>query len=143
MTWAELHRQSELLASQAEAALRAGDASGAEQLYADAADWEARALGSVAPEKLRTLGITAVSAVALWFKAKRFGLAEGLAYRSLARPELPQFAKTQLKELLHAIRQDNYWTAETPLPDRRESVRSTSLVFSTSESVNLIFPRAA
>ncbi len=143
MTWAELHRQSELLASQAEAALRAGDAAGAERFYADAAGWEVRALECVAPEKLRTLGITAVSAAALWFKGKEYGRAEGLAYRLLARPELPQFAKTQLKELLHAIRQDNYWRVETPLAGSRGSVRSPSLVPSTSESVNLIFPRAA
>ena len=105
MTWVELHRQSELLASAAESSLRSGDITRAEFLYARAADWETQALEATPPDKLRTLGITAVSAAALWYKAKQFGKSEGLAYRFVARPDLPNFAKSQLKDLLQAIGQ--------------------------------------
>ena len=47
MTWAERHRESELLASEAEAAIRMGDRSRAQILYAQAADAEDAALAAL------------------------------------------------------------------------------------------------
>ena len=98
MSWAELHRQSEQLASEAQAAPER-----ARELYAEAAKLEAAALLELAPTKVRTIGITAVSAVALWFKARRFGEAQKLAYRMLANDALPPFAAEQLQGLLQSV----------------------------------------
>ena len=103
MSWAELHRMSEHLAAEAEVAVRSRSPEVAAQLYIRAAELEAQALVAVAPTKLRTLGITAVSAVALWFKARRFAEAQRLAYQILTTGSLPQFAIEQLQGLLQAI----------------------------------------
>lgn len=102
MSWADLHQQSELLAAQAQVtALESPER--ARELYAEAAKLEADALFDLAPTKLRTLGITAVSAVALWFKARRFGEARKLAYQVLANDSLPAFATEQLQGLLQSV----------------------------------------
>ncbi|BAS59512.1 hypothetical protein NIES2135_09580 [Leptolyngbya boryana NIES-2135] len=53
--------------------------------------------------KTRTLGITVVSAVSLWSKAREYGIAERLAYCWLATDLLPPFAVQELRELLQAI----------------------------------------
>jgi hypothetical protein len=75
----------------------------APELYAEAAKLEAAALAELAPTKLRTFGITAVSAVALWFKARQFTEAQNLAYRVLGNNALPPFAVEQLQGLLQSI----------------------------------------
>jgi hypothetical protein len=69
MTWLEHHQESERLAAEAEVASRAGDRSRAAGLYAQAAAAEARALDALDPAKARTLGISAVSAVSLYFRS--------------------------------------------------------------------------
>ena len=102
MSWAEFHQQSERLAAEAQSAA-VGAPDRARELYAQAAKLEAQALGELAPEKLRTIGITAVSAVALWFKARKFDEAQRLAFRVLTNDSLPAFASQQLQELLQAI----------------------------------------
>ncbi len=102
MSWAEFHQQSERLAAEAQTvAIEAPDR--ARELYAEAAKLEAQALRGLAPTKVRTLGITAVSAVALWFKARQFEEAQRLAYEVLVNDSLPPFASQQLQELLQAI----------------------------------------
>lgn len=103
MSWAAYHSQSELHAGQAEEALRQHDAEKAAALYRMAAEEETEALGCLEPEKPRTLGITAVSAAALWYKAKDLHQAQTLAYRGLSTQNLPPFAEQQLKELLQTI----------------------------------------
>jgi hypothetical protein len=102
MSWVDLHQQSERLAAEAES-LTASSPDRARQLYAEAAKLEAEALTDLAPGKLRTLGITSVSAVALWFKARQFGEAQKLAHRVMANDALPAFASQQLQELLQTI----------------------------------------
>jgi hypothetical protein len=102
MSWAELHKRSEHLAAEAQALMRTSPAQ-AQELYAQAAILEAKAIVELAPAKLRTIGITAISAVALWFKARRFGDAQQLAYRVLAENSVPSFAVEQLQGLLQAI----------------------------------------
>jgi len=103
MTWADLHRASEAAAIEAEEAFRKGDASQAALLYAKAAELEQQALGTVDPTKIRTRGITAVSAVSLWYKAVAYERAEQLAYSMLADPAIPQFARVDLRNLVQAI----------------------------------------
>lgn len=102
MSWADLHQQSERLAAEAymvapQSAVRA------RELYAKAAQLEAAALQELADTKLRTIGITAVSAVALFFKARQFDEAQRLAYRILANDSLPAFAAEQLQGLLQSV----------------------------------------
>jgi hypothetical protein len=102
MSWADLHKQSERLASQAQM-VSAQSPDRARELYAEAAKLEAAAISELTPTKIRTLGITAVSAVALWFKARQFGEAQKLAYRLLANDALPPFAIEQLQGLLQSV----------------------------------------
>jgi hypothetical protein len=80
MTWADHHTQSERLAAEAELTARRGGTQQAIILYRLAAEAEARALADLDPMKTRTLGITAVSAVALWYKAHDYLQAERLAH---------------------------------------------------------------
>lgn len=76
MTWSVLHSESERLAQQAQLALRNGDPERARVLYAEAARAESQALAELDPRKTRTLGVTAVSAVSLWYKAEEYARAE-------------------------------------------------------------------
>lgn len=103
MTWAERHSEAERLASTADLALRSGNAADAESLYTQAATAEADALAALGPDKQRTRGITAVSGVALWYKARKYHDAEALAYKSLASDALPDFAVRQLQHLLQML----------------------------------------
>ena len=103
MSWNQHHSRSEKLAADAEVASRSGDARRAEELYRQAAAAEAEAFDHLAIDKLRTRGITAVSAVALSYKARDYVAAARLAHRYLGTSELPPFAETQLQELLHVI----------------------------------------
>jgi len=103
MSWVEIHRRSELLASEAEAAARQGERGRALGLYAQAADAEVQALSELDRTKLRTLGVSVVSAVALWYKARRYDEAQAVAYQWLATSQLPGFAQEQLKSLLQLI----------------------------------------
>lgn len=107
MTWDRSHSQSERLASQAEAAKRAGDLAGAEVLYQQAAAAEAEAFGFLPAGKQRTRGVTAVSGVALWYKGRDYAAAERLAHAYLASAHLLPFAEARLRELLHVI-----WAAQ-------------------------------
>lgn len=103
MSWDLHHSRSESLAGEAEAARRAGERLRAEELYRQAANAEDDALRALASDKRRSRGITAVSAVALWYKGNDLNAAELAAYRYLASNELPPFAQTQLRELLNLL----------------------------------------
>jgi hypothetical protein len=103
MTWIEFHTASEKAAIEAEEAFRRGDATNARRLYEMAAESEQGALAAVDSAKTRTRGITAVSSVALWYKAAAFERAEQLAHSMLADPLLPDFARVELRALVQAI----------------------------------------
>jgi hypothetical protein len=103
MSWAQWHKQSEQLASRAELAARQNDLPLAHRLYQEAARAENQARQALDPKKTRTLGITAVSAVALWFKARQWKEAEQLSYLMLSHHDLPDFAAAQLRTLVQAI----------------------------------------
>lgn len=104
MTWLDHHKASEATASAAHDAKRDGKAESAKLLFAEAAAEEIVALEFVkAEEKPRTFGITAVSAVALSYKAGELVQAERLAHTILADQALPAFAVDQLRGLLQTI----------------------------------------
>ena len=107
MSWIEFHQESERLASAAEEAVRASRVGDAERLYRDAAEKEHAAFDEIEPDKARTRGITAVSVVALAYKAKAFRLAQDFAYAVLRETRLPEFAVTDIRNLLQTI-----WTEE-------------------------------
>jgi hypothetical protein len=102
MSWAEFHQRSERLAAEAQSLIVVTPEK-ARLLYAEAAKAEAEALLELEVTKVRTVGVTAVSAVALWFKAREFPEAQRLAHRVLAGFELPPFAREQLQVLLQTI----------------------------------------
>jgi hypothetical protein len=104
MSWLDTHKQSEELAAEAHAARRTGNLELARKLFATAALFEERALESIeADQKPRTFGISAVSAVALYYKGGELARAEQLAHRCLANPSLLAFGVDQLRELLQTI----------------------------------------
>ena len=111
MSWADFHKASEAAAIEASQAFNHGNNSEAVILYAKAAESEQAALAHVDATKLRTRGITAVSAVSLWYKAAAYERAEQLAYSVLADPSLPQFARADLRHLIQAIWTENSKTA--------------------------------
>ena len=104
MSWLEYHRESERLASDGEIALHRGDGERAREFYKGAAEAEEKALLEVRDNKSRTYGITAVSAVSLYFKAAEWQAARSLAHRCLGSERLPGFAYRQLEDLLDSIK---------------------------------------
>lgn len=123
MSWNQHHSLSETLAAAAEEANRMGNIQGAEELYRRAAVAEVEAFDHLTIEKVRTRGITAVSAVALWYKGHDYVSAERLAHRYLSTLDLPSFAEAQLRELLHII-----WTARAAQEAGIKFVRGDVLV---------------
>ena len=103
MSWIEHHESSERLASQAEMAVRENRRDEALALYARAADAEERAVADLDRSKIRTLGVSAVSAAALHYKAHQLARAEQAAIRWLGFDRLPAFAREQLRLLLQSI----------------------------------------
>jgi hypothetical protein len=103
MTWVEFHKQSEQLAGAAEASEYKGEAARARELYRQAAEWEEKALHVLDRQKVKTLGITAVSAAALRYKAGQLQQARNVAEDWLASGCLPPFAVAQLEELLKKL----------------------------------------
>lgn len=100
MSWSAHHKRSEMYASEAELAVKNGECGQAMKLYRLAAESENMALSSLASDKPRTLGITAVSVAALWYKAGAFEQTIQTAEKWLQNHELPPFAINQLQELL-------------------------------------------
>lgn len=103
MSWAIHHRESERLSGEAETALRLGQRDVAQQLFRQAAREEEQALSSIGPDKPRTLGITAVSAAALWYHAGDLQDAARVAHTSSTLAGMPTFAAAELRALLQAI----------------------------------------
>ncbi len=106
VTWAQFHSKSEQLAAEAEGALRQGDVDSARELYRAAAEAEGQALAALSTDKPRTLGITAVSASALWYKGGELKEAESTILHALTNASLPAFAAEQLKDLLQRVWDD-------------------------------------
>lgn len=107
MSWVEHHAESERYATEAQLALRRGDAYKARELYGLAAKAEATALPEIDRSAARTLGIGVVSVAALWYKAGDLQEAMSVAHRWLACREIPPFATDQLREILEKV-----WTIQ-------------------------------
>jgi hypothetical protein len=103
MTWLEYHKRSEMYAAEAELAARSGDMIRARELYGRAAEAETHALAATDVSKSRTIGISSISAVSLFYKADQLDEAEMLAYRWLASRHLPAFASEELRTLIQSI----------------------------------------
>jgi hypothetical protein len=123
VSWDRHHSLSEKLAIDAEMASRAGKILQAEDLYRQSATEEVAAFDALGEDKPRTRGITAVSAVALFYKGREYPGAEQFAHRCLAAGQLPAFAGTQLRNLLHVI-----WTASAAEKAGIKFVRGDVLV---------------
>lgn len=104
MSWLVHHTRSEGYASQAEELYRQRKGNQAAEFYRLAAEAEVNALENLDSGKTRTIGITAVSAASLYFKAQEFLLARKIAHKWLATDLLPPFAIEELEELLQVIR---------------------------------------
>lgn len=104
MSWLVHHTRSEGYASQAEELRRRHEGNHAAELYRLAAEAEVNALDNLDPSKTRTIGITAVSAASLYFKAQEFLQARKIAHKLLATDLLPAFAIEELEDLLQVIR---------------------------------------
>ena len=115
MSWIEHHRRSERLSSEAQVALIRGRKTEALDLYAQAADSEGKALADVDKSKIRTVGILAVSAASLYYKANNPARAWEVAAEWLSWRKLPDFAKAQLCGLHQAV-QDQRPTVEESAP---------------------------
>lgn len=96
MSWRDCHQRSEEMASAAEAAERNGDIFRSRSLYAQAAEAEHDALNELQGDKPRTLGITAVSWVALLLKSGQCGRAASAAVEVFVRFKVPRGAKEQI-----------------------------------------------
>ncbi len=103
MTWLNRHRDSEQYAAAAEVAKRDGNLADAQRLYREAAQAESAALRLIQPEKARTLGVTAISAASLYFKANELDQAEDVALWSLVQQNIPSFAKDELRTIVQTI----------------------------------------
>jgi len=103
MTWDQYHSESERLAAEAERAASGGEIDRARRLYLQAAEAEIHALETLDASKPRTLGITAVSAVALLYKGEDYAKARELGGFWLKSGPLPTFAVRQMQELLWAM----------------------------------------
>ena len=106
MSWVEHHKRSERLASEAQVALFQERKTEALELYAQAADAEDKALADLDKSKVRTVGISAVSAASLYYKAGDLESAWDVAAEWLHWPRLPDFAKDQLRSLQRSIPKD-------------------------------------
>jgi hypothetical protein len=111
MTWAEFHRESERLALDAQASMRDRNIAQAEELYKKAAALEWHALECIDVSKVRTRGITAVSAVALWFKAGDEG-------------ELSQIDEATQSELKSSFEKISKTLSDCPICNSRLSYKS-------------------
>lgn len=103
MSWSSEHAHSERFAAQADSFAVDGHLEDAYRLYKKAAQAEQRALSSIPSSKAKTIGITLVSAVALYYKAREWDLALSLAYEYLARQDLPSFAQQQVEDLVATV----------------------------------------
>lgn len=97
------HTESSNYAGLAEIALKDNEPQRAIELYRLAAEKEVDSLKFLDLNKVRTLGVTVVSAVSLYYKANEFEKAEHLSHQYLANENLPSFAVDQLKDLLQTI----------------------------------------
>ena len=132
MTWLKAHTRSEELASAAEIAELTGRYPEAMSLYHAAAKEEDQAFSLVDDAKSRTVGILAVSAAALYIKARQFQDAERAAVRGLNRSTVGAPHRFQLRQLLQDtwIEQDKVGSDTKFLPGQvHVSVKGGQVIY--------------
>jgi hypothetical protein len=111
VSWLSWHERSEGLASDGHTHARLGEHERARSLFAAAAEAESNALAELDLSKVRTVGITTVSAVSLWFKARQFAQAESIVVTGVF-----------LREWLFNSRKSSFVHLRTGRPSDRRSV---------------------
>jgi hypothetical protein len=131
MSWYEYHNKSEELAMLAELELKQSHHAQARELYSQAADAEAFALAEVDRTKVRTLSVTVVSAVSLYYKAGDLKKAKDVAATWLDTHLLLPFAEDQIEELVSLIeeaRGDHNRSFQPLAANKRSKPRGIGLV---------------
>jgi amino acid adenylation domain-containing protein len=129
MTWDAHHTESERLAGDAELMLSRGQAEAARALYRRAARAEAAALAHVDAARTRTAGITAVSALSLWYKAGDLAEVWRTGHRLLAEMPLPEFAREQIRGILARVEQPLSGMETAPGHEAAESETTLHALF--------------
>ena len=93
-------RESDELSFFAEKALARGETIEAEALFARAAKLETELALSISSEEPRVLSVIAISAVALWLKARNLAECEALALRLLGSSPLTEQGRADVRALL-------------------------------------------
>jgi len=96
----DIHRRVEKLVAQAEGRERSGQHDEVRRLYLEAAGQEAEVFRQIPPSRVKTRGIIAVNVVSLFWRAGAQDKVAEHAREYLAQPDLPDFARGQLLELL-------------------------------------------
>src|SRR5262245_34342524 len=96
----EIHRRAEILMGKAELLERAGKCDEAKKLYLEAAMLEIEVLREIPASRPKTRGIIAVSTASLFWRAGAQNEVERVAREYLAVPDLPEFVRFQLGDLL-------------------------------------------
>lgn len=121
----DVHRQSQDVAFRAELLERAGKCDEAKQLYLEAAKLEVEVLREIPVSRPKTRGIIAVSTASLFWRAGAQDEVERVAREYLAVPDLPEFARIQLGDLL--VNRDPYLRRAIPDDDADEEGSEASV----------------
>jgi hypothetical protein len=101
-----LHRQSELRASEGDTLAAEGRLNEAQQAYREAAELERQVFDGIPKERSRTRGIIGVSIASLYYKGAALAEAESYASQYISDSSLPDFARDQLRDILEDIWQE-------------------------------------
>jgi len=120
------HRESEILASKAELLTRQNDMEAAKSFYAKAAAFEEAALKAVGSDKPRTLGILAVSTIALYYKGADYDSVKRLTRELFSQYQLPEFAISQINEILDEVQATDLGRIETQTGKAKSDIPFTA-----------------
>jgi AAA ATPase domain len=140
MSWLKYHTQSEQYVSRAEQLSKSAEEFLATELYGLAAKAEVDALNCLNSSQARTIGITAVSAVSLYFKAQDFSTAKIVAEKWLSIDYTPSFAVKELQDLLQEISKvDDRKYLPVQLPDNFKLLHRVNFDRNINISDDLLF----
>lgn len=97
------HKKAQELSVKAAALLASGRTKEARDIFAEAAGYEAEALGSIAADKAKTRSVLTLSHASLLYKADLLKEAERSIFSYLSTGNITVWAETQLRELLNVV----------------------------------------
>lgn len=97
------HTKAQEISAHAASLLSAGQSEKARQLFAEAADLEAKAIDLVPPDKVRTRSILSISHASLLYKAGKLKEAERCIFAYLSAGKLADWGEAQIRELLNVV----------------------------------------